>query len=260
MRNFVPSGWSGGENVLSQTPADVAGNPESGPSANAGDCATRDPMRWLILLRSARGSRPHEHVASGARPRAPNDAAVTLPRHRQPVLPSAAAVLAESHPRYALSRRGPPRTRASTRTASPNRLEPVERGTLGSAGRGRGAIPTGSQQTAAPALVTELGAGTVWPLSLVAPVTFACEWPAHGVELTRHGIDGGLILDAAAKAQTLWEESSPHDEARAFRSSWFGCRAAERATSGSRYTRSGSRIRAASSMASTTSPRSRAVS
>ena len=63
----------------------------------------------------------------------------------------------------------------------------------------------------------------VWPLPPLGPVTFACEWPAHGVELTRREIDGSLILDAAANAQTLWEESSSHDESRAFQSSWFGC-------------------------------------
>ena len=61
----------------------------------------------------------------------------------------------------------------------------------------------------------------VWPLPPLGSVTFACEWPAHGVELTQREIHASLILDAAADAQTLWKETSSDDEPRAIQSSSF---------------------------------------
>ncbi len=49
----------------------------------------------------------------------------------------------------------------------------------------------------------------VWPLPPPGPLSFVCEWPAAGIELTRHDIDAQNILDAAARAQTLFPDQSP---------------------------------------------------
>jgi hypothetical protein len=46
----------------------------------------------------------------------------------------------------------------------------------------------------------------LWPLPPAGPVAFVCEWPAQGIAETRVEIDAALVLDAAARAQTLWPE------------------------------------------------------
>ncbi len=51
----------------------------------------------------------------------------------------------------------------------------------------------------------------VWPLPPPGRLSFVCEWPAAGIELTRHEIDAQSILDAAGRAQTLFpDQSSGH--------------------------------------------------
>jgi hypothetical protein len=49
----------------------------------------------------------------------------------------------------------------------------------------------------------------LWPLPPPGPLAFVCEWPALGVPLTRVEIDAGEILDAAGRAETLWEDDGP---------------------------------------------------
>jgi hypothetical protein len=46
----------------------------------------------------------------------------------------------------------------------------------------------------------------VWPLPPPGPVTFVCEWPAAGIELTRHELDSALLREAAERAQVIWPE------------------------------------------------------
>lgn len=46
----------------------------------------------------------------------------------------------------------------------------------------------------------------VWPLPPPGPLAFVCEWPAEGISLTRAEIDAGLVLEAAARAEILWDE------------------------------------------------------
>jgi hypothetical protein len=58
----------------------------------------------------------------------------------------------------------------------------------------------------------------VWPLPPPGPVAFVCEWPARGVEETRHEVDASLILDAAGSAETLWDEEPSADAAGAVQS------------------------------------------
>jgi hypothetical protein len=44
----------------------------------------------------------------------------------------------------------------------------------------------------------------VWPLPPSGPLSFVCEWPAAGIELTRHELDAQLILDAVERAQLIF--------------------------------------------------------
>ena len=46
----------------------------------------------------------------------------------------------------------------------------------------------------------------VWSLPPAGPVTFVCQWLAHGIGETRGEIDGKLIRDAAARSVQLWPE------------------------------------------------------
>jgi hypothetical protein len=48
----------------------------------------------------------------------------------------------------------------------------------------------------------------VWPLPPPGPVTFVCEWPAHGIGESRADVDARLIREAAVRAVPLW----PDDE------------------------------------------------
>ena len=45
------------------------------------------------------------------------------------------------------------------------------------------------------------------PLPPSGPLTFVCEWPAHGITESRASIEGDLIRVAAAEAVQLWPES-----------------------------------------------------
>lgn len=81
--------------------------------------------------------------------------------------------------------------------------------------------PTGPDETPeGPILVLHSGGGGgkswtqnlwVWPLPPAGPLAFVCEWPAEGIELTRVAIDAGLILDAAERAETLWDNGGPQE-------------------------------------------------
>jgi hypothetical protein len=52
----------------------------------------------------------------------------------------------------------------------------------------------------------------IWPLPPAGRLTFVCQWPEAGIELTRHDIDAQPILDAATRAQVLFDDQSPSDE------------------------------------------------
>jgi len=53
----------------------------------------------------------------------------------------------------------------------------------------------------------------IWSLPPRGPLTFVCEWPAHGIAETRTEIDSQPILDAASRSVALWpEEPSSPDE------------------------------------------------
>jgi hypothetical protein len=49
----------------------------------------------------------------------------------------------------------------------------------------------------------------VWPLPPEGPLAFVCEWPAHGIPLTEHEIDGTRIREAASAAEVLWPGPPP---------------------------------------------------
>jgi hypothetical protein len=48
-----------------------------------------------------------------------------------------------------------------------------------------------------------------WPLPPEGPLAFVCEWPAKGIPLTRAEVDARLVLDAAARAEVLWDDPGP---------------------------------------------------
>jgi len=53
----------------------------------------------------------------------------------------------------------------------------------------------------------------VWPLPPPGPLTFACEWPAAGIELTLVETDAQLVIDASERAQQLFEHTADGDGA-----------------------------------------------
>ena len=48
----------------------------------------------------------------------------------------------------------------------------------------------------------------LWPLPPPGLLALVCEWPAHGVSLTRVEVDAGEIVDAAARAEELWPDDT----------------------------------------------------
>jgi hypothetical protein len=49
----------------------------------------------------------------------------------------------------------------------------------------------------------------VYPLPPPGPITLALEWPARGLAESRHELDAGAILEAAAKSEKLWDDNRP---------------------------------------------------
>jgi hypothetical protein len=47
----------------------------------------------------------------------------------------------------------------------------------------------------------------VWPLPPVGPLAFACEWPAAGIQFTKVDVDAGPVIDAALRAQQIFERT-----------------------------------------------------
>jgi hypothetical protein len=45
----------------------------------------------------------------------------------------------------------------------------------------------------------------VWPLPPAGPLAFVCEWPAGEIPLSRVEVDARSILEAAGRAEVLWE-------------------------------------------------------
>jgi hypothetical protein len=49
----------------------------------------------------------------------------------------------------------------------------------------------------------------LWPLPPPGPLAFVAEWPAEGIELTRHEVDAAPILEASRRSEVLWPEQPP---------------------------------------------------
>jgi hypothetical protein len=49
----------------------------------------------------------------------------------------------------------------------------------------------------------------LWGLPPPGPLTFACRWPAGQIPPSQAELDAGLVLEAAARAQTLWPGEAP---------------------------------------------------
>ncbi len=53
----------------------------------------------------------------------------------------------------------------------------------------------------------------IWPLPPPGRLTFVCQWPEAGIELTRNDIDAQSILDAADRAQVIFSDTEPSEPA-----------------------------------------------
>jgi hypothetical protein len=82
-------------------------------------------------------------------------------------------------------------------------------------GPGPGPKPERDAEPAGPILRPFLGGGGprssfwrwwAWPLPPPGPLEFVSDWPAAGIPETRAGLDGQLILDAAARSIRLWPD------------------------------------------------------
>ena len=49
----------------------------------------------------------------------------------------------------------------------------------------------------------------LWGLPPPGPLTFTCQWPAEQIPPSQAELDAGLLLEAAARATTLWSEQGP---------------------------------------------------
>jgi hypothetical protein len=54
----------------------------------------------------------------------------------------------------------------------------------------------------------------VWPLPPPGSLGFVCEWPAAGIGLSLVEIEAQLIIDAAERAEFLWEDGAAPGAAR----------------------------------------------
>jgi hypothetical protein len=48
----------------------------------------------------------------------------------------------------------------------------------------------------------------LWGLPPSGPLVFACQWPAEQIPPSQAELDAGLVLEAAARAQTLWPDGA----------------------------------------------------
>jgi hypothetical protein len=75
------------------------------------------------------------------------------------------------------------------------------------------------EATPAPPVMSHLGGGGgggrwshdvwIWPLPPPGRLTFACEWPALEIPLTRVDVDAETVRAAARRAQVLWPDAGP---------------------------------------------------
>jgi hypothetical protein len=49
----------------------------------------------------------------------------------------------------------------------------------------------------------------LWPLPPPGPLAFVVEWPAKGIELTRHEVDAEPLLEASSRSEMLWPAPPP---------------------------------------------------
>ena len=102
-------------------------------------------------------------------------------------------------------------------------------------GRFSGAMPARDRPPQGPVMQQRGGGGGggewrqrfwVWPLPPAGPLAFACEWPAAAIEFTRAEVDAQLVIDAASRAQQIFERTQ--DAGHSFGSSVMQLRSARR--------------------------------
>jgi len=53
----------------------------------------------------------------------------------------------------------------------------------------------------------------LWPLPPPGPVTFAVEWPAREIELSKQQVDASVFIDASEQSEALWPAGDAWDDA-----------------------------------------------
>jgi hypothetical protein len=83
------------------------------------------------------------------------------------------------------------------------------------ADNGPGPWPRPDEQPPDPPLLYQSTSGPdgghvwLWGLPPPGPLAFACQWPAQQLPPSEAVVDAGLVLDAAARATSLWPDPSP---------------------------------------------------
>ena len=85
---------------------------------------------------------------------------------------------------------------------------------------GGGAQWIGGAEPSGPVLSQGSGGGSgddyesnfwLWPLPPPGPVTFAVEWPAREIELSKQDVDASLFIDASKHSEALWPDEGAPD-------------------------------------------------
>ena len=53
----------------------------------------------------------------------------------------------------------------------------------------------------------------LWPLPPPGPVTFAVEWPAREIELSKQQVDASVFIEASEQSEALWPAEDAWDDA-----------------------------------------------
>jgi len=86
-----------------------------------------------------------------------------------------------------------------------------------------GASPGADEETPPGAVLTQGRGGGgggewesqfwLWPLPPPGPVTFAVEWPAREIELSKQQVDARLFIEASEQSEALWPTEAGRDDA-----------------------------------------------
>ena len=86
-----------------------------------------------------------------------------------------------------------------------------------------GALPGVDEEALSGAVLTQGGGGGgggdwesdfwLWPVPPPGPVTFAVEWPAREIKLSKQQVDASVFIDASEQSEALWPAEDAWDDA-----------------------------------------------